>query len=99
MTLPAVDDAVDGHRNYYEFVVGLIVEGLPVQHEVLLIPLGSTLHGSCFNESSLRESQVLRKDLVSLRCIHSVHHCIIKFGSLFHSPKRGCTSDTASAYL
>ena len=45
MTLPAVDDAVDGHRDYDQFIMRLIVEGLSVEHEVLLVPLGPTLHG------------------------------------------------------
>ena len=45
VTLPAVDDAIDGHRDYDQFVMRLIVEGLPVQHEVLLVTLGPTLHG------------------------------------------------------
>jgi len=99
MTLSAVDDAVDGHRDNDQFVVGLIVEGLPVQHEVLLVPLGSTLHRPRCNQSSLRESQILRKDLVRLRSIYSIHHGVEEFGCLFHSTKRGCACDTTSAYL
>jgi hypothetical protein len=47
----------------------------------------------------LGESQVLSKDLVSLRCVQSVHHGVEKFGCLFHSTKRSCASDTASADL
>ncbi len=99
MTLPTVDDAIDGHRDYDQLVMRLIVEGLPMQHEVLLIPLGSTLHGPRSNESSLGESQVLSKDLVSLRSIHTVHHVIEKFGSLLHSTKRAGASDTTRAYF
>jgi hypothetical protein len=47
----------------------------------------------------LREGQVLSKDLVSLRSVQSVHHGVEKFGSLFHSTKRGGTSDTTGANL
>jgi hypothetical protein len=47
----------------------------------------------------LGESQVLSKDLVSLRSVQSVHHGVEKFRSLFNSTKRGGASNTASANL
>ena len=70
-----------------------------MQHEVLLVPLGSSLHGSRCYKSSLRESNVLSKDLVSLRSIQSVHHGVEKFGSFFNSTERSCASNSASAHL